>query len=583
MAYSPIEESYMNGFVTTQFATPEPEPVLLAENKNISYPGEQFTDTGGGAAVGTRLKMPSGLNTPENIQKVGGEILPAGGAMLKGAGQASAGMYGDIEGLGRMVLNYMGVDVNKETKLPTTEDVKTFLDKYIPVDEKYATFEKAGELASPAGAYGLGKAGIKAIKSTKGMPVGMSIKDVSPKLGAVKPGDELIVQHNLTADKLVSADKLGGMPVPSLAISKAATPLENFGDITLIGGPEMAVPSAKNPVFKTDAYTKTRPGITYTIDDKSAKNLDGLFSDIKDKVPNYNSERYSLVDNIEDMSRNRLMQAKFLSEKGMLPDLKEFERSSQFEGEVRSLVDQNRAEYENWVNEFKDGLPDAGVVIKEKLFKGHTNAGNRIYREANIQNIVSHMKGGAGSENVNYGVGNLRAVATPKFKTFNQIKASRSKVVSDQDMTAVKDQADNAYRDLLNRLSEINPKYDASDAILEIAETRSMSGLNRAYGDKVPQELKADIGVFIEKLKDLPTAYFEIKPQRAVDISEFRGAIIPKDTPQKARDVLKKNGITEVYEYSTPEERKSLFQKYGKEMFTVAPAMPAASQQEENK
>ena len=179
MAYSPIEESYMNGFVTTQFANPEPEPVLLAQNKNMSYPGEQFTDTGGGAAVGTRLKMPSGLNTPENIQKVGGEILPAGGAMLKGAGQASAGMYGDIEGLGRMVLNYMGVDVNKETKLPTTEDVKTFLDKYIPVDEKYATFEKAGELASPAGAYGLGKAGIKAIKSTKGMPVGMSTKAVS--------------------------------------------------------------------------------------------------------------------------------------------------------------------------------------------------------------------------------------------------------------------------------------------------------------------------------------------------------------------------------------------------------------------
>jgi len=176
MAYSPIEESYMNGYVSTQFTTPEPEPVLLAQNKNISYPGEQFTDTGGGAAVGTRLNMPKGLNTLENIQKVGGEIIPAGAAMVKGAGQASVGMYGDIEGLGRMVLNYMGVDVNKESKLPTTEDVKTFLDKYIPVDEKYATFEKAGELASPAGAYGLGKAGVKVIKSTKGLPVGNSIK-----------------------------------------------------------------------------------------------------------------------------------------------------------------------------------------------------------------------------------------------------------------------------------------------------------------------------------------------------------------------------------------------------------------------
>ena len=87
----------------------------------------------------------------------------------------------------------------------------------------------------------------------------------------------------------------------------------------------------------------------------------------------------------------------------------------------------------------------------------------------------------------------------------------------------------------------------------------------------------------INKLKDLPAAYFEIKPQRSVDIGEFKGAIIPKDTPKKARDVLEKNGITEIYEYSTPDERKALFQKYGKEMFSVAPAIPAAATQEENK
>lgn len=177
MSYSPIEESYMNGFVTTQFETPpEPEPVLLAQNTGAKPTQQPWTETDGGASIGYRLNMPKGLNTPENIKKVGDEILPAGGAMLKGAGQASVGMYGDIEGLGRLVLNYMGVDVNEKTKLPTTEDVKGFLDKYIPVDEKYATFEKAGELASPAGAYGVGKGAIKAIKATKDMPVGLSIK-----------------------------------------------------------------------------------------------------------------------------------------------------------------------------------------------------------------------------------------------------------------------------------------------------------------------------------------------------------------------------------------------------------------------
>lgn len=72
-----------------------------------------------------------------------------------------------------------------------------------------------------------------------GTPLQMNIVESAPQLAidrvpGVKPGDELIVQHNLTAANLLKADKLGGLPVPSLAISKVGAPLENFGEITLI-------------------------------------------------------------------------------------------------------------------------------------------------------------------------------------------------------------------------------------------------------------------------------------------------------------------------------------------------------------
>jgi cation transport ATPase len=69
----------------------------------------------------------------------------------------------------------------------------------------------------------------------------------------------------------------------------------------------------------------------------------------------------------------------------------------------------------------------------------------------------------------------------------------------------------------------------------------------------------------------MPSEFFEIKPQRAVKLEEFRGAIIPKDTPQNARDILQQRGIRDVYEYATPEERASLMQRFGKEMFVAAP------------
>ncbi len=46
---------------------------------------------------------------------------------------------------------------------------------------------------------------------------------------------------------------------------------------------------------------------------------------------------------------------------------------------------------------------------------------------------------------------------------------------------------------------------------------------------------------------------FEIKPQRAVSLEEFKGAIIPKDTPQAAREVLNKAGITDIQKQALPD------------------------------
>lgn len=365
--------------------------------------------------------------------------------------------------------------------------------------------------------------------------------------------------------------------MPSLAISKADMPLENFGEITLIAPKEMAAPSAKNPVFGADAYTARFPRIDYQIDTKSKKSLRGLVADVIDKLPggDYNFDR--LMNDWNDRQYNQVLRAKFLDERGELPNPKDFDESWKFDSAVSKLVGDNQGEFQDWLTKFDDSLADAGVNVKERIFKGFTYAGDRRYAAATLDNIVKEMKGGAGGEGFNYGVGNLRAVATPKFRTLSQIKAARGKVVDQRKMEEIKKQTDDAYFEILQRLREVNNDYSAEDALLEFAQSKRMSTLDRLYDNKLPDELKADIGIFLNKIQELPTGYFEIKPQRAVSIEEFRGAIIPVDTPESARAVLRKAGITDVYEYSTPEERKSLFQKYGKEMFAAMPAIPAGT------
>jgi len=433
-----------------------------------------------------------------------------------------------------------------------------------------------------------GRLASRAVRATEGMPVGMSIKPIGDVTGLLQPtresfvpgveaGKEMIVHHNITPEKLARVEKIGGMPVPSLAVSNVENPMMNFGDISLIGSKEMAIPSAKNPVYGFDAYTARAPKVDFQIDTKSQKNLAKLFDDIYPKS-SYEIDR--LTQNWGDRAYNTLYKEKFLKEQGALPNRSEFKSDWEYSSAIGNAIDNRKSEYNNWMNEFEKSLPDAGVNIKERIFKGYTNMGDRRYAPVTLENLVKEMKGGAGEEGYFYGVGNIRAVATPKFRTLNQVKAARENIVTAEKFEPIKKKIDSAFNDLNERLGKLEGqsgyRYEAPDALYEIGQTRNVNLLDKIYKD-VPQSLKADVQVFMNKLREMPTEYFEIKPQRAVQVGEFKGAILPSSAPQKSIDYLRGQGLQDLYYYSTPEERKNLFKKFGSQMFAATPAIPLGS------
>ena len=433
--------------------------------------------------------------------------------------------------------------------------------------------------------------GVKQIQNKTG-PIGRNIintrtsvvpegKSFPPQMSeyvpGVKSGDEMLVTHNLTAEKLYGADRLGGMPVPSLGISKLSSPLEGFGDITFVGGREMAVPSKVNPVYKSDAYTKRRPEIQRGMDDKSSANLTNMFGDLPRQLPvRGESELEKLIGNFGDAPNNKLLQAKFLQEKGILPNPEDYADKGQFNEQIYKLRQANQNEYDSWVDSFMQSLPESGVKVKDEIFKGYTPSGNRKYVEANLENIVKDMKGGPNTEGWNYGVGNLRAVATPKFKKFDEITKGRDRLISEDEFTNIKQPSDEMYSSISQKLRSLDKSYSPDDAMLEVAETGNINALDRIYKN-IPTELKAELSSYIGGLKQMPTNYFEVKPQRSVGIGEFKGALVPSDLPNKARQIIDNAGIKDVYTYANEAERKNLLKKFGKDMFSVMPAIPAGS------
>ena len=399
----------------------------------------------------------------------------------------------------------------------------------------------------------------------------------------VQAGKEMIVHHNISPEKLAKVEKVGGMPVPSLAISNVENPMMAFGDISLIGSKEMAVPFSKNPVYGFDAYTARTPSIEYTFDSKSSKNLENLFSDVKDSLNS--GTIYNLKDNWKDRQFNDAMKAKFLKEKNMLSDPNDFKDKWDYSRDIGKKVDENWKEYSEWVNDFDKRLPDAGVNIQERIFKGYTDAGNRRYAPATLENLVKEMKGGAGAEGFFYGVGNIRAVATPKFKNLNQVKAARENIITSEQFEPVKKQVEDAFDDITSRLRKLEGTggygYEPQNALYEIGQTRNVNLLDKLYKD-VPESLKADVQIFMNKVREMPTEYFEIKPQRAVKVGEFKGAIVPENAPKGSVEYLRNQGIQDIYFYSTPEERKELFKKFGPEMFGTLP-LPLLADEEKRK
>lgn len=76
----------------------------------------------------------------------------------------------------------------------------------------------------------------------------------------VLPKDRLVALHNLSAGKLDAALRLGGLPVPSLGVTKAVTPYTNFGEISLIGT-RFLVDPRHVPVYACDAFTPSMPRV----------------------------------------------------------------------------------------------------------------------------------------------------------------------------------------------------------------------------------------------------------------------------------------------------------------------------------
>tara|TARA_R110000765_G_scaffold385780_1_gene477652 strand:- start:492 stop:1124 length:633 start_codon:yes stop_codon:yes gene_type:complete len=181
------------------------------------------------------------------------------------------------------------------------------------------------------------------------------------------------------------------------------------------------------------------------------------------------------------------------------------------------------------------------------------------------------------------GAGQTRAMTAREFKSLDEIKAARGNIVKGeglfdegfmQEFGALRQDLNKEIRDYA-KLSHSSPsdKEMVYNMIDDIIKTGEMSWF---YRDRVDQSVRGEVGkkhiealvdTLKQKGKDLNTTYFESKPNRLVDLSEFKGAIVPEEIPKFVEKLLKNAGIQKILKYGSQKERKELFKKFPELMF----------------
>jgi len=180
--------------------------------------------------------------------------------------------------------------------------------------------------------------------------------------------------------------------------------------------------------------------------------------------------------------------------------------------------------------------------------------------EYSLDNIVKEMtRKVRDSEGFNYGLGNARSRGATKFKSLQQIQGQRDRVQSKADTDAAIEQNKKLYDELLEKLTPYHPGRgrgygrSAWEVLPDVIGESYTIGIERALQENeftgVPTDLVEEVKEFASELIQLPTEYFEAKPQRAVMLSEFSGAVVPTGTPAELIAALEGQGL-QVSEYA---------------------------------
>lgn len=227
----------------------------------------------------------------------------------------------------------------------------------------------------------------------------------------------------------------------------------------------------------------------------------------------------------------------------------------------------NQKDYEQWLKDTFNGIVEKTGIRKPNV-DAYTSRGDRksfeqLHYADTLNNIVKAMKDVQNGESF-FGGNQLWAIGSKEYSSIKDIKgdSSRLQMLSDEEHSEVKSELGVRFQNIAKELVNNNDLMSLDSAYNNIAdavrhsknENQMLKYLKEYYPKTATSEIVSEIVNLLDDVSNMPTGYFEAKPQRVIFPSEIKAVVIPAGTSANVIELLQKNNIP-YYEYSSDENR----------------------------
>lgn len=237
---------------------------------------------------------------------------------------------------------------------------------------------------------------------------------------------------------------------------------------------------------------------------------------------------------------------------------------TEFDSEATNAAIKKAADgegYRKWINNLFSGAEEKSGIRNSK--DAYTASGNRrsfeaLHWENNLENIVKAMLEQDETGGAFFSGTGIWGVSAKKYNSISEIKndSSRLRTMNEAEYNALKEQYGARMQEIAQTL--IDPKNDnyfiASDdayslIVDAVRNSKDESGILRylkKYNSRATEKTASDIAALVRDIAEMPTGYFEAKPQRAVGFDEVKAVILPDNASGELVSRLESDGINTV-------------------------------------